>query len=73
MEIKKKNICTDRVKDQTRKELWSPGDFMNIDEFRNFDKHCVVLQVTTFTENSENAKDAGGGGRVGVGKWMRNT
>lgn len=23
---------------------------MNIDELRKFDKHCRVLQVTTFTE-----------------------
>lgn len=34
---------------------------MNMDEFRNFDKHCVALQVTTLTENSENAKDSGRG------------
>lgn len=43
---------------------------MNMDEFRNFDKHCMALQMTTLTENSENAKDAGRG--LGVRKWMSN-
>lgn len=60
----------DRVEDKSRKEPWSPGDLMNIDEFRKFDKYCMALQVTAFRENSEDAKDAVRG--VGVGKWMRN-
>jgi len=35
----------------TGKELWSPGDLTNVDEF-TFDQHCRVLQVTTLTEKS---------------------
>lgn len=61
IQIKQVDRWRGRVVDQTRKELWSPGDLMNMDELRNFDKHSMVLQVTALTENSENAKDAGSG------------
>lgn len=64
---------------ETGKELWSPGDLMNTDEFRKFDKHCRVLQVTTLTEKSGRIQkvpkmQGGVGGAVrGVrGKHMRN-
>lgn len=47
-----------RLEVETGKELWSPGDLINsgIDEFRMFDKHCRLLQVTTIAESDEEFK-----------------